>query len=31
MDMVYVGLTLVLFAATWGFMEVCERLMEDQE
>jgi len=30
MDLVYVGLTLVLLVATWGFVEVCERLMEDQ-
>jgi hypothetical protein len=30
MDLVYVGLTLVFFVATWGLVEVCDRLMEDQ-
>jgi hypothetical protein len=27
-DLVYVGLTLLLAAATWGLLQVCESLME---
>jgi hypothetical protein len=27
-DLVYVGLTLLLAAATWGLLNVCEGLME---
>jgi hypothetical protein len=27
-DLVYVGLTLVFFLATWGLIVVCDRLME---
>jgi hypothetical protein len=28
LDLVYVGLTLAFFAATWGLILLCERLME---
>ncbi len=28
MDLAYIGLTLVLFALSWGLIVVCERLME---
>jgi hypothetical protein len=30
-DLLYVGLTLLFLALTWGFIEVCARLMEDQK
>ena len=30
MDIVYIGLTLVFFALSWGFIVVCDRLMEDK-
>jgi hypothetical protein len=29
-DLVYIGLTLVFFLLTFGFITVCERLMEDK-
>lgn len=29
-DLIYVGLTLLFFALTYGLIKVCERLMEDQ-
>ena len=29
MDMVYVGLTVFLFLATWGLVKIFESLMED--
>ena len=29
-DLVYIGLTLVFFALTYGFIIVCERLMEEK-
>ena len=29
-DLFYVGLTIVFFAVTWGFIVVCERLMEEK-
>jgi len=29
-DLVYIGLTIVFLALTWGFIVACERLMEDQ-
>lgn len=29
-DLIYVGLTLLFFALTYGFIKVCERLMEDK-
>jgi hypothetical protein len=28
-DLAYLGLTLAFFAATYGFIVVCDRLMED--
>jgi hypothetical protein len=30
-DLLYIGLTIVFLAATWGFIEVCERLMEHKK
>ncbi len=27
-DLIYVGLTLVFFLASWGLIVACERLME---
>jgi hypothetical protein len=29
-DLIYIGLTLLFFALTYGFIKVCERLMEDK-
>lgn len=29
-DLLYVGLTVLFFALTFGFIKVCERLMEDK-
>jgi hypothetical protein len=29
-DLIYLGLTLLFFAATYGLILVCERLMEDK-
>jgi hypothetical protein len=29
-DLVYIGLTMLFFALTYGFIVVCERLMEDK-
>jgi hypothetical protein len=29
-DLVYIGLTVLFFALTYGFIVVCERLMEDK-
>jgi hypothetical protein len=29
-DLIYIGLTLLFFAATYGLIVVCERLMEDK-
>jgi hypothetical protein len=29
-DLLYIGLTAVLLAASWGLIVVCERLMEDK-
>jgi hypothetical protein len=29
-DLLYIGLTLVFLALTWGFIVLCERLMEDK-
>jgi hypothetical protein len=28
LDLAYIGFTLVLFALSWGWIIVCERLME---
>jgi hypothetical protein len=29
-DFVFIGLTLLFFALTLGFIKICERLMEDK-
>jgi hypothetical protein len=29
-DLLYLGLTALFFALTYGFLVVCERLMEDK-
>jgi hypothetical protein len=29
-DLIYIGLTILFFALTYGFIVVCERLMEDK-
>jgi hypothetical protein len=29
-DLIYVGLTVLFFVASWGLIVVCERLMEDK-
>ncbi len=29
-DLLYLGLTVLFFALTYGFIVVCERLMEDK-
>jgi hypothetical protein len=29
-DLIYIGLTLLFFALTYGFIKVCEKLMEDK-
>lgn len=29
-DLIYIGLTLSFLAASWGFIVLCERLMEDK-
>jgi len=30
-DLLYVGLTIVFLALTWGFIIACERLMENKK
>jgi hypothetical protein len=30
-DLLYVGLTLVFLALSWGFVVACERLMQDKK
>jgi hypothetical protein len=30
-DLLYVGITLVFLAASWGFILVCEKLMENKK
>lgn len=30
-DLLYIGLSLVFFALTYGFIVVCERLMEEKK
>ena len=30
-DPLYVGLTLIFLAATWGFIVACERMMENKK
>ena len=29
-DLIYIGLTVLFFALTFGLIKVCERLMEDK-
>jgi hypothetical protein len=29
MDILYLGLTILFFAASWGFIELCDRLMQE--
>jgi hypothetical protein len=29
-DLLYIALTLIFLAMSWGFIVVCERLMEDK-
>ena len=29
-DLIYIGLTLLFLALTYGLIDVCERLMEDK-
>jgi hypothetical protein len=29
-DLLYIALTLIFLALSWGFIFVCERLMEDK-
>ena len=30
-DLLYVGLTIIFLAASWGFIVACERLMENKK
>jgi hypothetical protein len=30
-DLLYIGLTLIFLVASWGFIVVCERLIEDKK
>jgi hypothetical protein len=30
-DLLYVGLTIVFLAVSWGFIVVCERLMQEKK
>jgi hypothetical protein len=30
-DLLYVGLTVVFLAVSWGFIVVCERLMQEKK
>ena len=30
-DLLYFGLTIIFLAASWGFIVVCERLMENKK
>ena len=29
-DLIYIGLTVIFLALSWGFIIVCEKLMEDK-
>jgi len=29
-DLIYIGLTLIFLALSWGFIVVCEKLMEEK-
>ena len=30
-DLLYIGLTIVFLLLSWGFIVICERLMEDKK
>jgi hypothetical protein len=30
-DLLYIGLTIVFLAVSWGFIVVCERLMQEKK
>jgi hypothetical protein len=30
-DFMYIGLTIIFLAATWGFIAICERLMGNKK
>jgi hypothetical protein len=30
-DLLYIGLTIIFLTVTWGFIVVCERLMENKK
>jgi len=30
LDLVFIGITIIFFAVTYGFIRVCERLMEEK-
>jgi hypothetical protein len=30
-DLLYIGLTIIFLAASWGFIVACERLMENKK
>ncbi len=30
-DLLYVGLTIIFLAVSWGFIMMCERLMENKK
>jgi hypothetical protein len=30
-DLLYIGLTIIFLAVSWGFIVACERLMEDKK
>ena len=30
-DLLYIGLTIIFLAATWGLIVTCERLMENKK
>jgi hypothetical protein len=30
-DLVYIGLTIIFLSATWGFIVICEQLMENKK
>ncbi len=31
MDILYAGITIIFLAASWGFIVVCEKLMENKK
>jgi hypothetical protein len=30
-DLLYIGLTIIFLAVTWGFVILCQRLMENEK